>query len=205
MAQLQSSQEGKHPVISLTTPSPTLGLYLPLKPQQYLSPIIPAFINTTAMLVSLLKGGASTLQWDLSVTVVVIFLSAFVLTQKLTSIQSYVARSQTGEAKSSPIVPFVIPSVGTLLSFDTKEFYTKMNSFRPNSAASFQILSQEVSFITGLTTSSPYSNPHASNDIGTHNRLFQIMHKTSNDNLARSASAELATSFMSNLEAELNL
>jgi len=126
MAQLQSSQEGKHPVISLTTPSPTLGLYLPLKPQQYLSPIIPAFINTTAMLVSLLKGGASTLQWDLSVTVVVIFLSAFVLTQKLTSIQSYVARSQTGEAKSSPIVPFVIPSVGTLLSFDTKEFYTKM-------------------------------------------------------------------------------
>jgi hypothetical protein len=78
------------------------------------------------MLVSLLEDGASALQWDLSVTMVVVFLSAFVLTQKITSIQSYVARSQTGEAKSPPSVPFAIPGAGTLLSFDTKEFYTKM-------------------------------------------------------------------------------
>jgi hypothetical protein len=42
-------------------------------------------------------------------------------------------------------------------------------------------------------------------DIGTHNRLFQIMQRTSNDNPARSALAVLATRFMPNLEAELNL
>jgi hypothetical protein len=88
--------------------------------------MIPAFINTTAMLVSPLEGGASALQWDLSATMVVVFLSAFLLTQKITSMQSYVARSQTAEAKSPPSVPFAIPGVGTLLSFDTKKFYTKM-------------------------------------------------------------------------------
>lgn len=88
--------------------------------------MIPVFTNTTAMLVSLLEGGASALQWDLSATMVVVFLSAFLLTQKITSIQSYVARSQTGEAKSPPIMPFAIPGVGAPLSFDTEEFYTKM-------------------------------------------------------------------------------
>ncbi|PMD32989.1 cytochrome P450 [Hyaloscypha variabilis F] len=43
-----------------------------------------------------------------------------------------------------------------------------------------------------------------SNDIGAHNRLFHIMHKTSNDNLTGSALAELASIFISNLAAELN-
>jgi hypothetical protein len=39
--------------------------------------MIPVFTNTTAMLVSLLEGGASALQWDLSATMVVVFPSAF--------------------------------------------------------------------------------------------------------------------------------
>jgi hypothetical protein len=116
---------GETPSDLLDYPKSHYWALSPIK-TQHLSPIIPAFINTPAMLVSLLEGGASALQWDLSVTMVVVFLSSFVLTQTITSIQSYVARSQTGEAKSPPIVPFAIPGVGTLLSFGTKEFYTTM-------------------------------------------------------------------------------
>ena len=44
-----------------------------------------------------------------------------------------------------------------------------------------------------------------SNDIGAHNRLFHIMHRTSNDNLTGISLVELASRFMSNLEAELTI
>jgi hypothetical protein len=80
------------------------------------------------MLESLLEGGAAAFQWDLRVTAVVLFLSVLVLTHVITSAQSHIALSQTGDAKTPPKVPYAVPGVGNLFSFlfDTKEFYSKM-------------------------------------------------------------------------------
>jgi hypothetical protein len=145
------------------------------------------------MLQSILESGATGLQWDLRVTTVFIFLAMFVLTQAITSIQSHIALAQIDDAKQPPMVPYAIPGVGNLLDFvfDTREFYNKRmkvksfhvamrtnvirkNSFGPNSAASFQILSQKMYFITGADNVLAFFK--ASQEVTTLDQIVAAMH-----------------------------
>jgi hypothetical protein len=76
------------------------------------------------MLDDIIDHSIAVMGWDWRLTTLGTILSVFITTRIITTLRSNLALQATGNEKTPPIVPYVVPGIGNMFdfAFDTRNF-----------------------------------------------------------------------------------